>query len=73
MGMNISIAFIDRTFLLRALYIVYCTESSGLYTTEHVDAEVPSIRAIMIQCNTILLSVYCNCFKVDSNYGVYMQ
>ena len=22
-----------------------------------------------MQCNTILLSVYCNCFKVHSNYG----
>ena len=25
MGMNISIAFIDRTFLLRALYKQYCS------------------------------------------------
>ena len=45
MGMNISIAFIDRTFLLRALYyIAYCAESSGLsdlYTTELVDRVVP--------------------------------
>ena len=42
MGMNISIAFIDRTFLLRALYVHVC-ESSAFVTdvlTESVSHSV---------------------------------
>ena len=65
-------------------YVVHCAESSGQYTTEHNYVDAVVLDNKNTQCNAILLDnivlintnhkpVYCNCFKVDSNYGVCKQ